>query len=43
MGVNVMKKYQNLLIGERLNKVAVGKEIGCGNDLLLSKYGWMDE
>ena len=36
------KKYQNLVISKfrkSQNKVAVAEEIGCGNDIVLSKIG----
>ena len=36
MGVNVIKKYQNLVIskcGKSQNKVDLAEEIGCGNEL----------
>ena len=40
MGVNFIKKYQNLVIsnsGKSPNKVGVTVEIGCKNDPVLSK------
>ena len=48
MGVNFIKKYQNLVIskcGKSQNKVDVVEEIGCGNELkslqkLATKMKW---
>ena len=42
MGVNFVKKYQNLVVPKSRNsqnKARVAEEIGCENDIVLSNIG----